>query len=198
MQNLVEASLQFPTVGLTIALGIALVYWLCVAIGGLDLDFDPFDGDAADGDGAWFGLGSVPVTVSMSLVVLLSWCASVLATSYLAASASWIRMVVLVLAIIVALPIVALLVRPLAPLFNVREAKSNADYIGQTCTITTGSVDGAFGQATVEDGGTVLVIQVRCDQDARFGRGDLAQIVDFDPVREAYVIAPFLGTLAGA
>ena len=57
----------------------------------------------------------------------------------------------------------AVLVRPLAPVFALKEGKSNRDYIGHTCRITTGSVDEGFGQATLEDGGTVLQIPVRCD-----------------------------------
>ena len=38
MNELLQSSLQFPTVVFTIALGIALVYWLFVLVGALDLD----------------------------------------------------------------------------------------------------------------------------------------------------------------
>jgi hypothetical protein len=82
--------------------------------------------------------------------------------------------------------------------FAVREAKSNADYIGHSCTISTGSVDDNFGQATVEDGGTVLVIQVRCEQRGKLARGDKALIIDFDPARQAYVVEPSADMLAAS
>jgi hypothetical protein len=238
VNELVEASLQFPTVVFTIVLGIVLVYWVFVLLGALDIDLFGGDvdvsgaakgigdvltggakggaeafhagggGDAAggggdagggadadgdlDGGGLWhgLGLGDVPVTISMSLIVVLSWVGSLLVMHYVAGSAGWQRAVVLVVAIVVALPIAAVLVRPLAPVFAVKEAKSNADYIGHGCTITTGSVDDNFGQATVFDGGTVLVIQVRCGERGKLARGDKALIIEFDRTRQAYVVEP--------
>lgn len=237
MNELVEASLQFPTVVFSIVLGIVLVYWLFVLLGALDIDL--FGGDAdvsgaakgigdvltggakggaeafhaggdaggdagvdadADGGGVWhgLGLGDVPVTISVSLIVVISWVGSVLVMHYIAGTAGWQRAIVLVVAIVIALPIAALLVRPLAPVFAVREAKSNADYIGHGCTISTGSVDDNFGQATVEDGGTVLVIQVRCEQRGKLARGDKALIIDFDPARQAYVVEPSADMLAAS
>ena len=235
MTELVEASLQFPTVVFTIALGVVLVYWLFVLVGALDIDLLGGDVDAdvsgaakgigealtggakaggealhagADADasaevdadgGIWqgLGLGDVPVTISVSLITLLSWAGSLAVMHYLAGGAGWLRAVVLVAAIIVALPIAALLVRPLAPVFAVREGKSNADYVGHACTITTGSVDDKFGQATIEDGGTVLVIAVRCDRAGTLARGDKALIIDFDREREAYVVEPSGELLSG-
>lgn len=231
MNELVTASLQFPTVVFTIVLGIVLVYWLFVLLGALDIDLfggdvdvdvsgaakgvgdmltggakggaEAFHADAggdvdaggdadADGGGIWhgLGLGDVPVTISVSLIVMISWCASLLVMHYIAGTAGWQRAVVLVIAIILALPIAALLVRPLAPVFAVKEAKSNNDYVGHGCTITTGSVDDRFGQATVEDGGTVLVIQVRCEQPGKLARGDKALIIEFDQARQAYIVEP--------
>jgi hypothetical protein len=229
VNELVEASLQFPTVVFTIGLVIVLMYWVFVLLGALDLDL--FGGDVdidvsgaakgigdlvtggakggaealhadagaeagadadAHGGGLWhgLGLGDVPVTISVSLIVMLCWCGSLLAMHYVAGTAGWQRAIVLIATIVIALPIAALLVRPLAPVFAVREAKSNTDYVGHGCTVTTGSVGDRFGQATVEDGGTVLVIQVRCDAGAKLGRGDKALIIEFDRARQAYVIEP--------
>ncbi len=239
MNELLAASLEFPTVVFTIVLGIVLVYWLFVLLGALDIDLfggdvdvdvsgaakgigdvltggakggaEAFHADAGghahaggdadadvDGGGVWhgLGLGDVPVTISVSLIVLIGWCGSLLAMHYLAGGAGWLSLVVLVVAIVVALPIAALLVRPLAPVFAVKEGKSNADYVGHTCTISTGSVDDNFGQATVEDGGTVLVIQVRCGERGKLARGDKALIIDFDQARQAYVVEPAADMLA--
>lgn len=239
MNELVVASLQFPTVVFTIVLGIVLVYWLFVLIGALDIDLFGGDvdvdvsgaakgigdvltggakggaealhagGDAggevggdADGDldggGLWhvLGLGDVPVTISVSLITVLAWVGSLLAMHYLGFG-GWMTLVVLVVAVVIALPIAALLIRPLAPVFAVKEGKSNADYIGHVCTITTGRVDNSFGQATVEDGGTVLDIAVRCDRPGQLARGDKALIIEFDRERQAYVVEPSGDVLAG-
>jgi len=240
VNELVVASLQFPTVVFTIALGIVLVYWLFVLIGALDIDLFGGDidvdvsgaakgigdvltggakggaeafhadagGDAAgggdadgdfDGGGLWhlLGLGDVPVTISVSLITVLAWCGSLLAMHYVLGVTGWLGLVVLVVAVMIALPIAALLIRPIAPVFAVKEGKSNADYVGHACTITTGRVDDSFGQATIEDGGTVLNISVRCDQPGKLARGDKALIIEFDRERQAYVVEPSGDMLAG-
>lgn len=226
MSELLDASLQFPTVVYTIILGIVLVYWAFVLLGALDIDL--FGGDAdvdvtgaakgvgemlhthadgsvhagahgdADGDldgdggGLWhgLGLGDVPLTISLSLIAVTAWVGSLLAAHYVFGGALWQRLLVFGLAFVVAMPIAALLARPLAPIFKLREGKSNTDYVGHACTVTTGSVSDAFGQATIEDGGTVLVIQVRCDKPGALGRGDKALVIDFDPARQAYLVEP--------
>ncbi|HEY0189932.1 MAG TPA: hypothetical protein VGC42_02340 [Kofleriaceae bacterium] len=151
------------------------------------------DGDLdGDGGGVWqvLGLGDVPVTISLSLISIASWVGSLLAAHYVFGSALWQRLIVLALAFVVALPFAALLVRPLAPIFKLREGKSNSDYVGHGCTITTGSVGEAFGQALIEDGGTVLVIQVRCDRPGKLARGDKALVIEFDRERQAYLVEP--------
>jgi hypothetical protein len=231
MNELVQASLQFPTVVFTIGLGIALVYWLFVLLGALDIDLLGHGGDVdvsgaakgigealhghahadghghgdadADGGGIWsgLGLGTVPVTISVSIILLVCWCGSLLAMHYLIGGSSvagWFPAVLLPLVPIVSLPVTALLVRPLAPVFALQEGKSNSDYVGHICTISTGKVDDGFGQATVEDGGTVLVISVRCDRPDKLGRGDKALIIEFDQGRQAYVVEPSADIIAAS
>lgn len=226
---LLDASLQFPTVVFTIGLGIALVYWLFVLLGALDIDLlgsadhggvgDAVAGAAkavaggakggaealkgikpgtdadADAGGMWhgLGLGAVPVTISVSLILFVGWAGSLLAMEYglpALGSPGWLVPALLPVVLIAAIFLTALLVRPLAPVFAFREGKSNRDYVGHTCTITTGRVDEDFGQATIEDGGTVLVIPVRCDRPEKLGRGDKALVIDFDRERQAYVVEP--------
>jgi hypothetical protein len=231
MSLLFDASLEFPNVVFTIALGIVLVYWLFVLLGALDVDLfghgdvgghdigvgghdvgdvgghdvgghdaggggdghdAGHDGDA-DGDsgGIWhgLGLGDVPLTISVSMLALTSWVISMLGTHYVLDDGA-LRYAMLPIALVLALPISAVLVRPLRPIFKMREGKSNKDYEGAICTITTGSVDDKFGQATIEDGGTVLVIAVRCDKPGALKRGDKALVIEFDPERQAYVVEP--------
>lgn len=222
MNELLEASLHFPTVVFTIGLGIVLVYWVFVLVGALDIDLlgggdagDAITGGAkgaaeglkglkvdtdADAGGFWnaLGLGVVPVTITVSLIMLVGWCGSLLVMHYgvAALGTSWLPVVVLPAMLIVALLVTSLLVRPLAPVFAIKVGKTNRDYVGFSCTISTGSVDDGFGQATVEDGGTVLVIPVRCDRPGSLARGDKAMIIDFDDERQAYVVEPSLDLLS--
>lgn len=233
MNELLEASVRFPTVVFSIGLGIALVYWLFVLLGALDVDLfhagdaagaakgagdllvggskggaealkglghTHADGHAhggdADGGGFWdaLGLSSVPITISLSVIMLLGWIASLLAMYYgdraLGGLGGWLPALVCLLVVIVVLPAAGTLVRPLRSVFEVKDGKRNRDYIGHTCTITTGRVDHDFGQATIEDGATVLVIPVRCDRADALARGARALVIDFDDARQAYVVEP--------
>jgi len=222
VNELFEASLRFPTVVFTIALGITLIYWVFVLLGALDIDLlgggdvsgaakgigDAMvggakggaealhghgGGDGVDHDGGLLGLSNVPITISISFVVLSGWCLSLLGSHYggkVLGSSALIGLVVLALAFVVALLVAAVLVRPLAPVFKIREGKSNKDYVGHVCTVTTGHVDDGFGQATIEDGPDVLVIPVRCDRTGALARGSKALVVDFDAARNAYIVEP--------
>ncbi len=168
------------------------------ALKGVKVDADGH----GDGGGvlAALGLDEVPITISLSAVFLVCWPLSLLAMHYapdLVGTASWVAPAVLPATLIVGLPLAGLLVRPLNGVFALREGKSNRDYIGHTCTITTGHVDDGFGQATVEDGGTVLVIPVRCDRAGALARNDRALIIDFDPERQAYLVEPAADMLPG-
>lgn len=163
-------------------------------------------GDAdVDGDGGFLdaiGLGTVPLTISLSIVLLTGWCGSLLLMTYGAGALSglgrWLPLFVLPGVLIAAVVVTSFAVRPLRKVFNVSEGKSNRDYIGHTCTITTGHVDAGFGQATIEDGGTVLVIAVRCDRESKLARGERALVIDFDTAREAYVVEPIAEMLASS
>jgi hypothetical protein len=219
VNQLLDASVRFPTVIFTIGLGICLVYWFFVLLGALDIDLfhgsealkgmkidighghDPGHGGGdhdvdAGGGGFWhaLGLATVPITISISVIMLVCWIASLLAMRYGGSTvgnlAGWLPAVVLLAVVIIGIPLAGVLVRPLGPVFEIKQGKSNRDYIGHTCTITTGHVDDDFGQATVEDGGTVLVIPVRCDRKGALARGHTAMIIDFDDARNAYVVEP--------
>jgi hypothetical protein len=220
---LIEAAQQFPTVVFTIGLGVCLIYWLFVLLGALDIDLfghADVDGGGADVGGhdvgghdvdvdaghdldadhghsssLWGGLGlsKVPITISISAIMLVCFGLSIAGTHYatnLFGDASWAQAAILPATLIVGIPLAGLVVRPLGGVFELREGKSNQDYVGHTCTITTGHVDDGFGQATVEDGGTVLVIPVRCDKPGALQRNDKALIIDFDTDRHAYVVEP--------
>ena len=230
MSELWFASLQFPTVVFTIALGIALVYWLFVLLGALDIDLfggehadvgggdgvdvgghdaggghdvdADADGDVdADGAGLWhtLGLGSVPLTISISTIVLVAYVTCLLVMHYAVAGSGigWLPPVLLPVVLLVAMPIAGVLVRPLAPIFEVHEGRSRNQYIGHVCTVLTGPVDEKFGDATIDDGGTRLIVQVRSDSKGTLERGDKALIIEFDNERQAYLVVPAADAAAG-
>ena len=95
MSSLFAALTSFPAVVYTVLLGVVLVYWLLAIIGlvdfeaGADVDIGADAGDAGDigdaGDGrpeglsglaAWlvaFGLNGVPFSIVVSLLALVGW-----------------------------------------------------------------------------------------------------------------------------
>jgi hypothetical protein len=167
-------------------------------VGGHDVDAGhghDLDADHGHTSSLWGGLGlsKVPITISISAIMLVCFFLSMLAMHYapsVLGEASWVQAAILPATLVVGIPLAGLLVRPLGGVFELKEGKSNQDYVGHTCTVTTGHVDDGFGQATVEDGGTVLVIPVRCDKPGALKRNDKALIIDFDTDRHAYVVEP--------
>ena len=146
-------------------------------------------------------LRSAPATVVLSLLITFSWLVSVFATraaTHLFSGAPGLLTgsAVFVLAILVALPITSLAVRPLAPLFVPHVAKGRNDLVGKVCIIRTGSVDDRFGEATLEDGGAGLVVRVRVDAGDALRRGDQALIVGWDAERQSFTVSPIDDVLA--
>lgn len=141
------------------------------------------------------GLGQVPITVWFSLFALWGW--------LLAFGLSWtlrhpLAGVVpatvgslgsLAAATVGATVLTGRTARPLAPLFRVAETRHRSALAGEVAEITTGRVDGRFGQARVQIGGDDLVVQVRNDgAENGLARGTKALVVGYDQEREAYVV----------
>ena len=195
--ELIEASLRFPVVVFTIGLGIVLIYWLFVLLGALDIDLlggaDHHGHDAgghdADGFMTKLGLGVVPVTITVSLIMLVGWVGSLLVMHHFG-HLSGVKYALLPGMLVASMLATNILVRPLAPVFKIREGKSNREYVGHTCTISTATVDEKFGHANVEDGGVTMNIAVRCDGTAKLARNDKALIIEFDDERQAYLVEP--------
>jgi hypothetical protein len=141
------------------------------------------------------GFGGVPVTVSVSFVVFLSWLTS-LAFARPARAALGALPGALVsgglaaLSFAAGLVLAGLAVRPLRPMFVTHQAPRRAELMGRVCVIASGNVDGKFGQATFEDGGAGLVLNVVCDKDNQLKRGEKALILSYDAARDAYEVEP--------
>jgi hypothetical protein len=141
-------------------------------------------------------LRSVPLTLVLSLVILLGWVLCWLGARFLlhgmGLGPTWlIGTALLASAIIVAFPITAVLVRPLAYVLKVEKTVSRRDLVGKVVRIDTSRVDRRFGMAKAEDGGAGLIVQVRCEAEANgLTRGSNALVVSYDQVREIYEVVP--------
>ncbi|MFD4629152.1 hypothetical protein ACFVYR_04520 [Streptomyces sp. NPDC058284] len=118
MRELLGAAAGFPGVVFSAAFLVVIVFWLLVLFGGFDAD--GFDEDA---DFAALGLGGVPVTVPVSLIVVIGWFTSVTGAVLLARSEvrGVARLVadggVFLLSLLIAWWLARAAVRPLAKLF---------------------------------------------------------------------------------
>ncbi|MFI5893049.1 hypothetical protein ACIA5D_23365 [Actinoplanes sp. NPDC051513] len=171
--------MSFPAVLFTPLLIIVIAFWAVVIAGGADPD--------ADGSGdllGFAGLGGVPVSVPISLLVVFAWFGSLAGAVFLPA---WIALVAaLAVAWLTTWLIVVLIGRwwPARP-------ESRADFVGRTCVIRTGRVTPTFGQAEVraEDGSSAIV-QVRQTGADDLHAGTVAVLYDFDPEGEFFWVVP--------
>lgn len=140
-------------------------------------------------------LRQIPATVALSVLTTFCWLVSVVAMqiasrSFGANPALGLRIGVLLLSPVLALPLSSLVCVPLSKAISHREAPTKTKLIGMTCRVRTGKVTDRFGEATLEDGGAGLVVRVRVDGDKPLKRGDLALIIDFDKEEDSFLIEP--------
>ncbi|MFF8382191.1 hypothetical protein ACF053_00850 [Streptomyces kanasensis] len=177
----------------TAALAVVVGFWSLVLAGAADPD--GFDTDVNTGA---LGLGGVPVSVAVSLLIGLSW-ASSLTGSVLLARTGWPDLVVHLLDVVLLCAssagswrVTRALVRPLAKLFPDERGPSLHDFVGSTCTIRTGRVDAAFGQAEVAaTDGSTAVVQVRQDDGSQLALGSTGLLYAYDDAGGFFWVAPF-------
>jgi len=213
MIDLINGALQFPTVVFSVLLGIALVYWVLVLLGVLDLDLLDMDADlglesdlgldsglnAASGPSGWLGevmgavgrldLGAIPLTVSLSVWLLSCWTLTYLAQSALGALGSSLVVggAVAMAAAFASLVVTLVGVLPLRRVFQSAPAMNKRDLVGQTCVVTTRRVTEDYGQAEIVDGDAAgMIIQVRSSADGELEKGTTALIFGYDQESDEY------------
>ena len=102
----------------------------------------------------------------------------------------------LALAFIVSVLATSASIRPLAPLFRTRQGTQHRDLVGKVVRITTGRVDGKFGEGHLDDGQAGLQLQVRCADPDALARDDEALILGWDAKTESFEVEP-MSTIDG-
>lgn len=163
MDEFLGAALGFPAVIFGAALVVVVCFWLLVLAGAVG--HDSFDTDLDTGPA---GLGGVPVSVSVSLLVVFSWFGSLTGTVLLHRSETGsttravLAVAVLAGSLFLAWAAVRLLVHRFRRYFPAEPPPSRLDFVGSVCTIRTGSVTATFGQAeVVSHDGSTAIVQVR-------------------------------------
>ncbi|MFF4383007.1 hypothetical protein [Kitasatospora sp. NPDC001547] len=137
------------------------------------------------------GLGGVPVTVAVSLLVALAWFVSLAGT--VLTSGAPARGGVFAVALVASWAGTRVFVRPLSRLFPQDRPVTRRDFVGRVCVIRTGRVTAGFGQAevTAEDGSTATVQVRTAEPEPGLTAGRTALIFDYDAEGEHFLVAPF-------
>jgi hypothetical protein len=223
MREFFDAAFGFPTALFSFSLLVVAGYWTLVLLGGLGGDLLGAGNEAAagagagaeggsaseDGDGlvaerlTMLGLGGVPATVVLSLLIAIAWFVSLAASALTSGVA--LRLLGFSGALAAAWAGTRLAVLPLRRVFQDQVAASLRDFVGLPCVIRTGKVGPDFGQAevTAPDGSSAIV-QVRqhamdvpvagagltAGLPAGLTAGSTALIFDFDPDGQFFWVMP--------
>ncbi|WP_030375906.1 hypothetical protein [Streptomyces rimosus] len=181
-----RAALAFPAVLFTFALLVVAAYWLLVLVGGAGVDILD-GGEGVDGGSA--GAAGLPVTVTLSLGVLIAW--TITLTGAALTESPRLRAAALGLALCAAWIGARAAARLARRLLPPERVASRDDFVGRVCVIRTGRVTDDFGQAEVRaDDGSTAVVQVRT-QESGLTAGSSALIFDYDADGEFFRVAPF-------
>lgn len=201
--------LTFPTLLFGILLGVAMLYWMIAATGLIQIDFldglfggdgggETFSGEPGGITGPLmrFGLGGVPLSLSLTVLLLFAWLLSYFATLLVgdgmigAIVMGWgARSAIFIGSLVGALPLAALSLRPARRFFAKLQPVPQASLLGRTGVVRTPDLSATQGTVAVEDGGAGLVLQAR-DDGARFRRGDRVVLVEYLEHLNAYRVAP--------
>jgi len=203
MHEFLSTFLGWPSIVFSIALAVVVIYW-CLAIMGLvdwgegvDMDVDM---DAPGEIGliasyvVAFGLSGVPFSIVVTLLAIVGWLLSMLASIWLL---PWVPTLPLHLAAglglllacaFLSIVISARLVRPLRGIFVTRWGTSSASLVGQECRILTGVVDERQGRAEVAQRGASINIRVWAASPNTLQRGSSAIICEYDAAAHRYLV----------
>lgn len=145
---------------------------------------------------AALGLAGVPFTVSLSVLVFLTWLLAVATAIALRSAAPAYALgpiagtLLMLGAFVVALVATGFVVRPLRPAFVTRQAPRRREAVGRLCTVLSSRVDRTTGRAEIDDGGAGLLAEVRCFEPNELTRGSRALVFDYDAKAELYHVVP--------
>ena len=177
----------------------------------IDLDVDADVDVDADGDvstaganpllkvAVALGIGKVPVTILLTFLSIAGWAASYFGVVFLAPMLKFgaVGAVILGISFVLAVPAMGVMAHPLKKVFAMRTRDAGSTIIGEVCVISTGSVNGTFGQARLENEGAGLLLNVRCEsKNNGLKKGSPALIIGHDRERDVYFIEPYEQFLA--
>ena len=195
---------SFPTAIYSVVLAVVLLYWLLAIVGVVDFDHghfhieihhaDPHELGSLASVAVALGLDGVPFSIVISLITFFAWFASALAQEFVLPwvalpPVSWAAgVVVLVGAMVLAIPLTAISIRPLRRIFVTHRAASHASLVGLACRVVTTTVDENFGRAEVETRGVAHNIRICASTPNTLTKGSVARILEYDAVKGQFTV----------
>ena len=161
----------------------------------LDKDAISVDDNVLQSKRQGLSLRAVPLSISLSLVLVFSWMSSYLATQFATSLLPTNNLLsgtlIFISAVIFSSFITAILIRPFGGTFVTHESQSNSDLIGETAEVISPNVDSDRGEIRVVDkSGVPLQLQARYDREHDCSRGDEVLVIHFDKTRNVCIVEP--------
>ncbi|MDO5090239.1 MAG: hypothetical protein Q4D61_01720 [Cardiobacteriaceae bacterium] len=202
METFFYTAFTFPTAVPTFLLMLAVLFWLVSLLGLIDADslldgLDGGDGNFAESGGLpaallWrFRLIGYPITLTLTVVALFAWWLCYYAMFFLTPLLPWpwlrypVGIALLPLAFYAAAWLAGKALLPLRPLFVQKETRAQG-FVGKTAVVRTSAVDEHFGEATLDDGGAGLIVQVRSR--TPLDAGTRVVLLEFDAQDHVYYV----------
>ena len=201
MNDFFQTALTLPTLIYSVLLAVCVMYWLLAAAGIADADGpDSIPAGEGDSDGdagaiaamlAKLGLSGVPLVLVLTVLAFIGWLGTyfvqLLVLQHLPDTLRvLIGLGVAVLMLVPGIFATSLLLRPLSRVLLKLRPPAEPSILGRTAIVSTPSVDAGYGQATVDDGGAGLVLQIRHPEAGRFKRGDRVVLIEYVDAQHAY------------
>ena len=206
MDDFLAIITSFPTIVFTFAMVFMGAFWVLSIIGVVDLDaqldLDISHETDASGVGELsgflmrWGLGGIPITVVLSVLIGLSWLFCYFGSAYLlpflpgAVLQALGGLVLIAICLIVSFPITAMSLKPTTHLFVGESAITNEEIVGMVCEVRSGEVNEDFGQGLVNDQGAGLLIDIRAKTPNDIKRGDKVALISYDAGHSTYQVMP--------
>lgn len=211
MELFIEYFFSMPMVVFTIPFILFMMIWAATLLGLLDLEFldaffggDSLDGETAGGEPSGdvdtgesgnllskLGLDGAPALVVFTLVDIYGLSFTYLARKYLmplidgVLTATAIGAIVAVGALVIAIPITAICVKPIKRFFVTHEGEHKDQLMGTYCIVKTQSVTDSFGQAVGDSG---MIFNVRASEPNNIKQGDRVALLEYDSLADTYSV----------
>jgi hypothetical protein len=207
MKRVAEVVTSWPTLGFTFVLAFFLMWWvLSIIVSGLDGTDVDADGDGMSDDffgkvGHYVGVGSVPLSLGLTVLSFGAWSVSLLASLVFhgrtssAPIGAAIAVATSILALFAGFGCARKFATTFASVFEFHAGPTRSDGVGAQVKVRTLHVDNNFGEAEVLTGTRAnAIVRVRADP-GLYKRGDIGVIVDYDAVQNTFAIVPLDQTI---